>query len=207
VQRTEITGAVAAAALTPIAAAPATNTAGLPTTYPLTGDPDGSNFTNSNAPQVFRVAEHDGERTVTTWADATGAIETRAGFNLGGIVLAPNRRSFVVAQCNAGVLRRFDIGSRQATAVETGAIDLPNADGLVSRGRDLYLVRNFDRILTTVRLSDDATTATLVAQRPTDPDRVLTTAKLVHGRLLAVDSKFDEPTATAPYEIITPGLR
>jgi hypothetical protein len=32
---------------------------------------------------------------------------------------------------------------------------------------------------------------------------VLTTAKLAHGRLLLVDSKFDEATATPPYQVVT----
>lgn len=170
--------------------------------------PDGAAyFTNSNAPQLFRVAEHGGEWAVSTWADATGTIETAEGFNLGGIVLAPDRRSFVVAQGNAGALWRFDIHSRQATKIATGDIDLTNADGLVLRGRGLYVVRNFDRVLTTVRLNDDTTTAALVSERPTDSDRVLTTAKLARGRLLAVDSKFDEATATPPYEIIALSLR
>jgi hypothetical protein len=106
-------------------------------------------------------------------------------------------------------VQRTVIAGAVAAAVLTSIAVAPatNADGLVSHGHDLYVVRNFDRTLTTVRLGDDATTATLVAERRTDPERVLTTAKLAHGRLLAVDSKFDEPAATPPYEIITLGLR
>ncbi|MBP2356235.1 sugar lactone lactonase YvrE [Kribbella aluminosa] len=114
--------------------------------------PDGAAyFTNSNAPQIFRVAERHGRWTVSTWADATGSIQTADGFNLGGIVLSPDRRALVVAQGNVGKLWRFDLRTA----------------------------------------------------KPTDPDRVLTTAKLAQGRLLVVDSKFDEATAVPPYQVIT----
>jgi hypothetical protein len=42
-----------------------------------------------------------------------------------------------------------------------------------------------------------------VRRQATDPTRVLTTAKALRGQVLYVDSNFDEPTATAPYEVIT----
>ena len=168
--------------------------------------PDGAAyFTNSNAPQIFRVAFEDGAWRVTTWADATGTIPTAAGFNLGGIVVAPDRRSLVVAQGNVGVLWRFDLATRLATRISTDA-DLRNADGLVLQGTRLRVVRNFDRILTTLRLAPDARSARFVASEATDPTRVFTTAKIAHGRLLLVDSKFDEPVAAPPYEVVSSKL-
>ena len=166
--------------------------------------PDGAAyFTNSNAPQIFRVAEQHGRWTVTTWADATGTIETTTGFNLGGIVLSPDRRALVVAQGNVGKLWRFDLRTAKATTIDTGRADLVNADGLVQQGDSLWVVRNFSKVLSTLRLSADGRTARLVSATPTDPDRVLTTAKLAQGRLLVVDSKFDEATAVPPYQVIT----
>ena len=74
------------------------------------------------------------------------------------------------------------------------------------RGRDLTAVRNFSRHLTTVRLDGHWRSARPVADVPTDPNRVLTTAKIAHGRLLAVDSKFDEAVASPPYQVVTDPL-
>jgi sugar lactone lactonase YvrE len=166
--------------------------------------PDGAAYvTNSNAPQVFRVAEQHGRWTIRTWADASATIPTQSGFNLGGIVLSPDRRSLVVAQGNVGKLWRFSLRTGAVSAVDTATADLVNADGLVQDGRLLWVVRNFSRVLTTLELSGDARTARLVSAIPTDPGRVLTTAKLAQGRLLLVDSKFDEPTALPPYQVIT----
>ena len=48
--------------------------------------------------------------------------------------------------------------------------------------------------------------ARLVSQVATDPERVLTTAKELRGRTLFVDSKFDEPVASGPYEVVTDPL-
>ena len=165
--------------------------------------PDGAAYvTNSGAPLIFRVARENGSWRISTWADASGTIVTRPGFNLGGIVLAPDRRALVVAQGNAGLLWRFDLDTGQASPIDTGAADLVNADGLVRRGRTLLVVRNFSRVLSTLRLNRDGSAARLVAEQPTDPDRVFTTAKLARGRLLLVDSKFDEQVAAPPYEVV-----
>jgi sugar lactone lactonase YvrE len=165
--------------------------------------PDGAAyFTNSNAPQIFRLAVRQGRWQVETWADATGDVPTAAGFNLGGIVVSPDRRALVVAQGNTGRLWRFDLRTGTASRVETGSADLRNADGLVLRGHTLRVVRNFDRKLTTLRLERDGRAARQVAETDTDPARVFTTAKLARGRLLLVDSKVDEPVAAPPYEVV-----
>jgi sugar lactone lactonase YvrE len=166
--------------------------------------PDGAAyFTNSNAPQIYRVAREHGRWSVRLWADASGTITRAAGFNLGGIVVSPDRRSLVVAQGNLGLLWRFSLANGQVSAIDTGGADLVNADGLVRRGSTLLVVRNFSRRLTTLRLGEDARTARLVRDVATDPDRVFTTAKIARGRLLLVDSKFDENPAAPPYEVVS----
>ena len=166
--------------------------------------PDGAAyFTNSNAPQVFRVANDNGDWNVTTWADATGTITREPGFNLGGIVVSPDRRSLVVAQGNVGKLWRFDLATAAATWIDIGNADLTNADGLVLGGRSLIVVRNFSRVITTLRLDRHAESADLRTEVATDPDRVFTTGKIARGRLLVIDSKFDEQVAQAPYEVVS----
>lgn len=166
--------------------------------------PDGAAyFTNSNDPQIFRVALGDDGWQAELWADATSTVTRQPGFNLGGIVLTADRTAFVVAQGNTGQLWRFDAATGAVRQVASGGADLVNADGLVLRGDSLTVVRNFSRMLATLRLSADGSAATLVDQQPTDPSRVLTTAKELRGQVLFVDSKFDEATAVGPYEVIT----
>ncbi len=170
--------------------------------------PDGAAyFTNSNDAQVFRVANHGAGWRATLWADATDRIPREPGFNLGGIVLTADRGAFVVAQGNVGKLWRFDADTGEVAPVDTSGADLVNADGLVRQGNRLTVVRNFSRMIATLRLAADGRAARLLDQRPSSADRVLTTAKALRGRILYVDSKFDEPVATAPYEVITDPTR
>ncbi|NUS40093.1 MAG: gluconolaconase [Terrabacter sp.] len=166
--------------------------------------PDGAAyFTNSNAPQVFRVALDGGDWSVTRWADATGTITQAAGFNLGGIVASADRSALVVAQGNLGILWRFDLATGSASRVDSGGSALTDADGLVRQGSRLTVVRNFARSIATLELSADGRTVRPVSQVATDPTRVLTTAKVLRGRILFVDSKFDETVATPPYQVVT----
>lgn len=171
------------------------------------GDDGAAYFTNSNDAQIFRVGNHGAGWQATLWADATDRIPREPGFNLGGIVLAADRSAFVVAQGNVGKLWRIDTTAGDVAPVDTSGADLVNADGLVREGNRLTIVRNFSRMIATLRLSADGSRARLVDQQPTSADRVLTTAKALHGRILYVDSKFDEPVATAPYEVITDPTR
>ena len=174
----------------------------------VTIGPDGAAyFTNSNAPQIFRVAEDDGEWAVTTWADGTGTITREEGFNLGGIVVSRNQRALIVAQGNVGKLWRFDLATGTATQIDTDDTDLTNADGLVRRGRHLIVVRNFSRMVTTLRIDRDGRHTRLLNELATHPDRVFTTAKIARGRLLLIDSHFDEQTAEPPYEVVALRVR
>lgn len=166
--------------------------------------PDGAAYvTNSNAPQVFRVSSHGSGWSMELWADASGTITRAPGFNLGGIVVTTDRSALVVAQGNVGMLWRFDLRTAVASRVETGAAALTDADGLVLQGSRLTVVRNFARSLAMLHLAADGRSAVLTSERATDPTRVLTTAKVLRGRLLLVDSKFDEPVASGPYEVVT----
>ena len=170
--------------------------------------PDGAAyFTNSNDPQVFRVADDGSGWTASLWADATDTIDREDGFNLGGIVLTADRSSFVVAQGNVGRLWRFSSRTATVGPVETGDADLTNADGLVRQGNRLTVVRNFSKMIATLRLTHDGRRALLLDQEAISAERVLTTAKTLRGRILYVDSKFDEAVASAPYEVVTDPTR
>jgi hypothetical protein len=166
--------------------------------------PDGAAyFTNSNDPTIIRVAEGADGWQATEWADGSDLITPQQGFNLGGIVLSQDRSAFVVAQGTTGQLWRFSVATGEVSEIDTDGANLRNADGLIAQGRDLAVVRNFDKQLVHLELNPSATSAELVSSRATDPDRVFTTGKLLDGRLLLVDSHFDEQTAQGPYEIVT----
>ena len=90
--------------------------------------------------------------------------EREAGFNLGGIVLTADRSAFVVAQGNVGQLWRFSTRTATVGPVDTGGADLVNADGLVRQGNRLTVVRNFSKMIATLRLTHDGHRALLLDQ-------------------------------------------
>jgi len=166
--------------------------------------PDGAAyFTNSNDPTIIRVAEGADGWQATEWAGGSSLITPVEGFNLGGIVLSQDRSAFVVAQGTTGQLWRFSVATGEVSEIDADGANLRNADGLIAQGRDLAVIRNFDKQLVHLELNPSATSAERVSSRATDPDRVFTTGKLLDGRLLLVDSHFDEQTAQGPYEIVT----
>lgn len=81
--------------------------------------------------------------------------------------------------------------------MEADGLPLFNADGIVRRGDDLYVVQNFSRQLTKLRLSGNWSSAEVRDVVPTPADRTFTTAKIARGQLLLVDSKFGFPPSAA----------
>src|SRR3954454_13625842 len=168
------------------------------------GPDDAAYVTDSVTPRIFRIVREHGDWHATLWADAAGPPIYQTGpFGLNGIEVAPDGQSLVVAQSDAGALWRFDLETRTATRIETGDVDLTMADGLVVTGHTLVAVRNTPHILTYLRLAEDASTARLVAEVPTDAERVFTTGDVVRGRLLIVDSQFDEAPPSRDSEVVS----
>jgi sugar lactone lactonase YvrE len=167
--------------------------------------PDGAAYvTDSTSPRVFRIAHEDDGWAATLWAaaDAPGAPVQGEGFGLNGIEVAPDGESLVAVKSNTGELWRYDLATAAPTRVDTGDADLTSGDGLVVKGCTLVVVRNRLHLLTYLRLDGDARSARLQTEVPTDPDRVFTTGDVVHGRLLLVDSQFDEMPPSQDSEVV-----
>jgi sugar lactone lactonase YvrE len=172
--------------------------------------PDGAAYvTDSMAPQIFRVAREDGDWQAAVWAapDPDRGPQQEGDFGLNGIEVAPDCHSLIVAQSDVGELWNYDLETAVPTRIDTGDVDLTSTDGLVVRGRTLVAVRNFPQLLTYLRLDEDATSARLLAEVPTDPDRVFTTGDVAEGRLLLVDSQFDEEPPSPDSEVVARPFR
>lgn len=155
--------------------------------------PDGAAyFTDSNQPRIWRVAQGTGGVwQASLWLDATGTIPVvLPGFNLGGIVATPNGRFLLVAQGTTGRLWRIDLATKEVVQVDLGSTSLVNADGIVLRGHKLWVVQNFTRQISELKLDGDWASGELVSVTATPANRTFTTAKIAKGRLLIVDSQF-----------------
>ena len=166
--------------------------------------PDGAAYvTDSSLPVIWRVSHGPAGWRIERWLDVSPAITytpSLTDFDLGGIVSTFDRRYLLTTQGTTGQLWRIDLRTRAIAEVDLGGVRLTNADGIVLRGRTLWVVQNFTRQISKLKLRHKFKTATLDEVLPTPADRTFTTAKRVGGRLLVVDSKFGFPPAAAVAE-------
>src|SRR5512138_81798 len=90
-----------------------------------------------------------------TAAPLTGDIAYSDGFNVNGIEAAGGGDVLILVQSNTGQLFAVDADSGVAAEIDLGGDDVSNGDGILLRGRTLYVVENFDQVITTVQLSPD----------------------------------------------------
>jgi hypothetical protein len=166
--------------------------------------PDGAAYvTDSSLPVIWRVSHRGGGWRIEPWLDVSPQIAytpSLADFDLGGIVSTFDRRYLLTTQGTTGQLWRIDLRTREIAEVALGGARLTNADGIVLRGRTLWVVQNFTRQISRLELRHGYASATVEEVLPTPADRTFTTAKRVGGRLLVVDSKFGFPPAAAVAE-------
>lgn len=159
-------------------------------------------FTDSRRPVLFRVraAQLRKPRPRTTalkpWLDFTGTVlQYESGFNVNGIVVTGDDQHLIVVQSNTGSLFRIEIATKRVAKIETPSA-LTNGDGLLLRGRTLYVVRNATGVIEKLRLDRGLTRAT-VAANITDPTFAFpTTMAQARKRFLVVNAQFDKRDGT-----------
>ena len=135
----------------------------------------------------------------------TGDYQHVAGqFNLNGIVATENGKTLIAVQSSSRKLLTIDPKTGVAKLIDLGGYDLSNGDGLLLRGRTLYVVQNRDNKVAVFELSRDLTKATFL-RALTDPGNldVPTTIDRFGGRLYVVNARFGTTTPTdQAYDIV-----
>ena len=158
--------------------------------------PDGAVYlTDSRSPYLYRIAPGattDGQAPLERFLDFTGtAFAYGGGFNANGIVVTADGRYAIVVASNTGTLFRVDLRTKDVREVVVPGADLTNGDGLLLRGRSLYVLRNANATLVKVQLDGSLTSGRVVGDR-TDPTFAFpTTLAEADGRFLFVNSQFD----------------
>jgi Cu-Zn family superoxide dismutase len=151
--------------------------------------------TDSNRPVLYRItgAGKGTPGPLEEYVDFTGTpFAYGPGFNANGIAVTPEGRYAVVVQSSTGKLFRVDLVTKAVRQVDLGGATVVNGDGIELDGRTLYVVRNSDELVVTVRLSGDLASGRVV-RATTDPAlQYPTTVASARGRLLLVNSQFDQ---------------
>jgi sugar lactone lactonase YvrE len=170
----------------------------------------GAFFTDSLNQQLYvvplgRHGRLPGQQAVRT-LPLTGDLQYQAGFNLNGIAAAKGGRVLVVVQSNTGKLFTVNPRTGHTREIDLGGALVTNGDGLLLRGRTLFVVRNRNNLIAVVKLSRSLTQGRVVAEL-TDPDLdVPTTLAFTAGHLYTVNARFGIANPeTARYDIVRVG--
>lgn len=133
----------------------------------------------------------------------TGDFVYGAGFNANGIEQAKGGKTLILVKSS-------DPGKLYTADAETGvtkeiALDKPvtNGDGLLRKGRKLFVVLNRDNIVRQLRLSKDLTSATTVRDVTRPEFDVPTTIARSGGRKYVVNGQFNSTSPTTDsYEVV-----
>jgi hypothetical protein len=131
----------------------------------------------------------------------TGDLVYKAEFNANGIAATPNGKRLIIVQSNTGDL--FTANPKTGATKRIDAPDVTNGDGILLRGKRLYVVRNQNNLVAVLRLRNHFTRARQVATL-TDPDFKVPTTIARHGRrLYAINADFGHETdPTWKYDIV-----
>jgi sugar lactone lactonase YvrE len=158
-------------------------------------------FTNSSQPELYRVSR-DGRGPRVTTLPLTGDWVQQDGFNANGIAATPDGRALLVVQSSTGLLFRVDPNTGVARTVDLDGYRLTNGDGLLVRGRTLYVVQNRLSQVAVFDLNRRGTAGTLDEVLPVPGGDVPTTVAAYKGSLYLPNARFGTPSPeTATYSI------
>jgi sugar lactone lactonase YvrE len=165
---------------------------------------DAAYFTDSFNPRLFVVPiARNGTLGKPYELPLSGDyVHVPGGFNLNGIEATPSGRALIVDQTDTGKLYRVDPNTGVAREIQLDA-RLTDADGLLLRGRTLYVVRALLNQVAVVELDSDLESGQ-VTGTITDPAfDVPTTIAGFGRRLYVVNWRFTtEPGPDVPYEVV-----
>lgn len=170
----------------------------------VTLTPQGAWFTNSAAAELYfiPVGPH-GEIGAVAVRSLTGpAADTSGQFNLNGIASAKGGRVLFVAHSGNAEIYTVDPVTGASALVE--GVSVPNVDGILVRGQQLWAVQNFSNQISRIDLANNFSSGVIEDVITSGHFQIPTTAALFGNVLAAVNAKFDEPTADLHEVILVP---
>jgi hypothetical protein len=120
----------------------------------------------------------------------TGDIVFVEGFNVNGIEATRNGKTLILVQSNTGKLFTADAETGETAEIDLGGETVVNGDGILLQGRRLWVVQNFEELLTLVRLSPDRSSGVVVDRFTDETFDVPTTVARAGNRLAIVNARF-----------------
>jgi sugar lactone lactonase YvrE len=133
----------------------------------------------------------------------TGDFQLVGGFNLNGIDATPDGKTLIVVQSATGKLFRVDAATGVTKAVDLAGATLPNGDGLLLRGRKLYVVQNQLNRIAVVSLAKGLAAGGVTRTITNPAFDVPTTIDRQGERIYAVNARFGTtPGPSTTYSVV-----
>ena len=165
-------------------------------------------FTDSQQPVLYglplgRAGRLPAQADVITLQLSGDYSHVAGAFNLNGIAATPDGRALLAVQSVTGLLFRIDPRTGVTRRVDLGGALLPNGDGLLVRGRTLYVVQNQLNQVAVVKLDRGGRSGT-VQRTLTSPLFDVPTTVAAFGRWLYLpNARFSTaPTPETTYTAV-----
>jgi outer membrane protein assembly factor BamB len=165
-------------------------------------------FTNSFQPTLYRVslvgkAQLPDEPVVEEIMLGGEYQFTPGAFNANGITATRNGDRLIIVNSTEGALYNVDPSTGVATRIDLGTGAVPNGDGILLRGRTLYVVQNQLNQVAVIRLNADFTAGTITTVITSPLFRVPTTIAGFGKALYVVNARFGTtPTRDTDYDVV-----
>ncbi len=158
-------------------------------------------FTDSQNPVIY---VYDRRKGTTSTLELGGDYVHMTGFNANGIAATPNGKRLIIVQSNTG--RLFTVNPKTGTADLIAAPSMTTGDGILLRGKTLYVVRNRLELVEVLRLRDHFTRATHKATLRDEDFDIPTTIASNGSRLYVINARFgNEADPAATYDVVKVG--
>ncbi len=165
-------------------------------------------FTDSSRAVIYRLPLGPGGSVAPDAAVQEiilgGDFQLVAGqFNANGIEAADGGDTLIIVNSFLGTLYRVDAATGAARLIDLGGATVLNGDGILLRGRTLYVVQNFQNQVAVIQLDGRLASGDIIATI-TDPRLdVPTTVDDFAGALYLVNARFTTPpTPDTTYSIV-----
>jgi hypothetical protein len=174
----------------------------------------GAYFTDSNNAWLYFIPfGKRGELGDLARIPLSGDYELDPMFNANGIEAARGGKSLIVVKSNTGELFEVDAATGVADRIEVtgGDGELVNADGILLKGRKLYVVENRDDpdpaadgvgVISVVKLRGDLSSGRIARTIHSELFQVPTTIARSGGRKYVVNAKFGLPNPDGAFEVV-----
>ena len=163
---------------------------------------DAAWFTDSAKAVLYRLPINHGRPSCPTAPPLAlgGDWQQVTGFNANGIDATPDGRTLIVV--NSALATLFTVDPSTGLATRIDSVPMTNGDGILLRGRQLYVVQNRLNQIAVLRLSADLGSATKIRTLNEAAFNVPTTVAAFGRTLYVVNAKFGTPPAGTKYEIV-----